>query len=359
MTTNVNRFIFKLALSAALAYAVGNAFHSRRMTYVLYGSILCMHPIVGDTIEYVLDKLKSAALGASLGIMLDTAFKGNVYATLGFGLTALMAGGYWFRVPKRVLVFSGIVLIMATSNPTYLDQSTNYIGLRFWNIFLGSAVGMAVNIALWPNQDKVKLDPAFAKAIATIGKLYDMVIDDYRQGLLDANAQSRKLLRIDIETQLGEIDSLLGNAKNELWSPFTNDASYQRWITLQTRVESLFFLVADLGLDLEGGDSDRIHWSVQTELENLIQATRTSFDRFSQVATLPSSQLFDNPLANLPALNQAISDRISQIDTADNRSTDLDPGEIMRVSASIYSLEAIASELKDLTEAIDSTVVSS
>ncbi len=147
MTTNVNRFIFKLALGAALAYAVGNAFHSRRIPYILYGSLLCMHPIVGDTIGYVLDKLKSAALGATLGIMLDTAFKGNVYATLGVGLTALMAGGYWFGVPKRVLVFSSIVLIMATSDPTYLDQSTNYIGLRFWNIFLGSAVGMVVNIA--------------------------------------------------------------------------------------------------------------------------------------------------------------------------------------------------------------------
>ncbi len=356
MSANVNRYILKLALGAALAFAVGNALHSRRISYVLYGSILCMHPIAGDTAGYVLDKLKSAALGATLGITLDAAFQGNTYATLTFGLTALLAAGYWFAIPKRLLAFCGIVFIMAVSNPTYIDESSNYIGLRFWNIFLGSAVGMAVNIAFWPNRDLDKIDPALAKAIASIGQLYDMVIDNYRQGSLAANAQSRKQLRVDIEGQLGAIDSLLGNAKNELWSPFTNDAPYQRWITLQNRVGSLFFLVADLGLDLEGGDSDRHNWHVQAELENLVQATRASFDHFSQVGNFRSSQPFDNPLANLPALNQAISDRISQIDETDNTPTDLDPGEIKRVSATIYSLEAIASELHDLTQAIDSSV---
>ena len=297
MSTNVNRFILKLALGAALAFAVGNALHSRRMTYVLYGSILCIHPIAGDTLGYVLDKLKSAALGATLGIMLDAAFQGNAYITLSLGLTALLVGGYWFNIPKRLLSFSGIVIIMAVSDPTYIIESSNYIGLRFWNIFLGAAVGMAVNIAFWPNRHLDKIDPAFTKAIASIGQLYDMTINNYRQGSLAANAQSRKQLRVDIEGQLGAIDSLLGNAKNELWSPFTNDASYQRWITLQTRVESLFFLVADLGLDLEGGDSDRLNWGVQAELDNLIQATRASFDRFSQVTTFRSSQPFENPLA--------------------------------------------------------------
>ena len=359
MATNVNRYILKLALGAVLAFAVGNAFHSRSITYVLYGSILCIHPIAGDTLSYVLDKLKSVALGATLGIILDTAFQGNAYITLSLGLTALFVGGYWFDIPKRLLAFSGIVIIMAVSNPKYIIESSNYIGLRFWNIFLGAAVGMAVNIAFWPNRDLDKIDPAFTKAIASIGKLYDMVIDNYRQGSLAANAQSRKQLRVDIERQLGAIESLLGNAKNEFWSPFTNDAPYQRWITLQTRVESLFGLVADLGLALEGGDSDRLHWGLQAELENLIQATRASFDRFSQVATFRSSQAFDNPLANLPALNQAISDRLSQIDTADNLPNSLEPDEIKRVSASIYGLRAIASDLNDLAEAIDSTVASS
>lgn len=354
---NVNRYIVKLALGAALAYAVGNAMHSRRMGYVLYGSILCMHPITGDTVGYVLDKLKSAALGATCGIMLDTAFQGNTYATLPVGLTVLMAWGYWFKIPMRVLTFSGIVIIMAVADPTYMIQSSNYIGLRFWNIFLGSAVGMAVNIALWPNSDKDKLDPAFARVIASIRKLYDMVIDNYQQGSLATNAQSRKQLRADIEGQLGEIESLLGNAKNELWSPFSNDAHYQRWIKLQERVDSLFVLVADFALALEGGDDDRLHWAVQAELNNLIQASRATFDRLSQASGFQLSQA--NPLANLSALNQAISDRLSQIDTADNLPAKLEPSEIKRLSASIYGLKAIASELRDLASGIDSSVPSS
>ena len=187
MATNVNRYIFKLALGAALAYAVGNA-----------------------------------------------------YVTLPLGLTTLLAGGYWLGIPKRLLVFSAVVMIMAISDTTYILESSNYIGLRFGNIFLGAVVGMTVNITLWPNPDKDKLDPSFARAIGSIGQLYDRIIDDYRQGSLAANAQSRKQLRADIVRQLGAIESLLGNAKNELWSPFSNDTPYQRWIELQTHIESLW-----------------------------------------------------------------------------------------------------------------------
>ncbi|WP_040896529.1 hypothetical protein [Xenococcus sp. PCC 7305] len=80
----------------------------------------------------------------------------------------------------------------------------------------------------------------------------------------------------------------------------------------------------------------------------LIQATSASFAHFSKVGTLSSSQPFDNPLHNISALNQAISDRLLQIDHADNLSTEINSDEIKRVSASIYGLRAIASELNEL-----------
>ena len=78
----------------------------------------------------------------------------------------------------------------------------------------------------------------------------------------------------------------------------------------------------------------------------MIQATHATFDCLSQTLAFSSVQVI--PLANLTALNQAISDRISQIDITDNLPTTLDPDEIKRVSASIYSLRAIASELNDV-----------
>jgi hypothetical protein len=97
------------------------------------------------------------------------------------------------------------------------------------------------------------------RSIASIRNLYDQTIDDYRQGQLTANTQTRRQLRTEIEGQLGALDSLLLNAKNELWSPFTNDAPYQRGIALQTRVKFLFVSVADLSLALEGGNGDRLY----------------------------------------------------------------------------------------------------
>lgn len=352
---NFNRYILKIALGAALAFAIANAIHSRRITYVLYGVVLCIHPIAGDAVGVVLDKLKAVALGATCGMLVNIAFQGNTIALIAVGPAMLLLGGYWFDVPKRVLSFSTTIVFTAVGSPSYSYQPFEYIALRFWNIFLGALVGMTVNLAFWPERDMDKLAPALARAIANIGQLYERSLDDYRQGQLAANTQLRRQLRIEIEGQLSAIESLLGNAKNELcWSPFTNDVPYQRWIALQTRVKFLFVSVADLSLALEGGDGDRLYRVVQGELEALIGATRDTFARLSQVSALRESQPSDNLFANLPALNQAISDRLSQIDRADNLPTDLDPAEIKRVAAAIYGLRAIASELRDLAGVVES-----
>jgi len=196
-----------------------------------------------------------------------------------------------------------------------------------------------------------------ARAIASIRQLYDRTLDDYQQGQLAANTQARRQLRTEIDGQLEAIESLLKNARNELlWSPFTNDAPYQRWLALQTHVKFLFGSVADLGLALEGGDrdlqgdaetADRLYQFVQAELEALVQESRDTFDRLSQPSAFQASPSSTHLLANLPELKEAIRDRLSQIDRAD-LPADLDPGEVRRVAASIYGLEAIASALRDL-----------
>ena len=351
-----NRYILKLAIGAALAYAIGNAVHSGNVVYMLYGAVLIIHPIAGDTVGYVLDKLKADTIGSGFAMLVDVAFQANEIATLTFGPAALMAGGYMLGLPHRVLLYALIVIFIGLGSSGYSDEPFVFIGLRFWNILFGSLVGIAVNITLWPDRDADKLGPAFARAIASISELYDRVIDDYRQGCLAANAQSRKQLDTDIERQLGEIATLLGNAKYELVSPFTTALPYQRWIALNTRVKSLFGLVVNLSLALEGGDRDRLYGDVQAQLEDLVRATRATFDRFSQAAAFRASQPSDNPLANLPTINDAIRDWLSQIDTADRLPTDLDPGEIKRVAASIHGLRAIASELRELEGAIDASV---
>ncbi len=373
MNNNI-RYILKFALGAALAYAVGNAVQSGKISYVLYGASLNIHPIAGDTVSFVRGKVQASAIGAAFGMVIELAFQGNQIAALAIGPALLMVLGYWFNIPRRILVFSTIVVVAAAGNATFTGEPLEFIGLRYWNMFIGSAVGMAVNIFLWPDTGTDKLNPAFAKAIASIRQLYDRTIDDYLQGRLVSNATSRKQLSVDIEKQLSEIDTLMGTAKEELWYPFIDETPYQHWITLQPRVASLFTSVVDLGLAMEGGDGDRLYRGVQTELEALIEATRVSFDRLSRALTVQSSQSFDNPLANLTALRTAIIERRIQLSSTVRQPKELDSEEIKRLSASIYGLwaiseagtavvcesrrYAIASELKDLTQAIDSTVVS-
>ncbi len=352
------RYILKFALGAALAYAVGNVLHSSKITYILYGASLNIHPIAGDTVAFVRGKVQASAIGAAYGMLLELAFQGNQFATLAIGPALMMVLGYYFSVPRRILTFSTIVVIAAGGNASFTGEPLEFIGIRYWNMFIGSAVGIAVNIFLWPDTDTDKLNPAFAKVIASIRQLYDKTIDDYVKGSLTTNAQSRQQLITDIEIQLSGIETLMGTAREELWYLFINEARYQRWINLQPRVDALFTSVVDLGLAMEGGDSDRLYRGVQTELEDLIEATRASFNHFSQPSTFQSSQPWENPLENLPVLRAAILERRIQLGST-RQPEELDPNEIKRLSASIYNLWTIASELRDLSGAIDSSVPSS
>ncbi|MDJ0579438.1 FUSC family protein [Crocosphaera sp.] len=345
---NSNIYIIKLALGAALAFAIGNALHTRNMNYVLYGSILCIHPIAGDTISYVLDKLKSALLGTSFGMIVTVAFQGNSIISLPIGIVSLITAGYWFNLPKRLLSFAVIVTIIALSG-SYSNEPFEYIGLRFWNIFLGSIVGIIVNIAFWPNRDVEKIDPALGKIIASISQLYQQIINDYKQGKLMENTQFRKQLINNITKQINGIESLLENAESEIFLPFVDETSYQRRKSLIMQIKSLFRLVLNLGINLEGGDNDNLHWRIQTELDNLITATNVSFKTVSKTIIPSSSLLLETPLDNLSELNQAISDRLTEISEEDISSSTINPSEIKRMSATIYGLRAIASELQELT----------
>ncbi|MGK7945615.1 MAG: aromatic acid exporter family protein [Microcystaceae cyanobacterium] len=333
---NINQYIIKLALGAALAFAIGNTIQTRNMNYVLYGSILCIHPIAGDTVSYVLDKLKSALLGASFGMIVNTAFQGNPIISLPLGIIALITAGSWFKLPKRLLSFAVVVLILALS-ASYSNEPFEYLGLRFWNIFIGASVGIIVNIAFWPNRDIDKLEPAMKKVLASMGQFYDQLINDYRQGNLIVNTQVRQQLIGDITKQLNGIESLLGNARTEIWSPFANEIPYQRWSEVNSHLNALFRLVLDLGIALKGGDSDQLHWPIQTEIENLVKATHLTFKDIS-----------NHSLQTLPDLNQAIRDRLMEIKEDDIRSSTLQASEIKRMSALIYGLNSIASELQAL-----------
>lgn len=347
---NLTHYILKLAIAAALAYGVANAVHSGNVIYVLMGAVWFMTPIAGNTVDGIIFKLKGTALGAIVAMVVDVAFQGNYLATFAIGPPLLLAGGYWFKVSQALLNFSITVFLIGESL-IYEFRPEVYVGLRFGNNMLGLLIGVAVDLLLWPERDVDKLEPAFSQAIAAIRDLYNQIIEAYQQGTLDTNKAARQQLGASIEKQLGAITSILGNAQYELWLPFANAIPYQRWFGIQENLKSLFLQVADLDLALRGGDGDRLYQFVQPELVDLIQSTRDTFDHFSQTAAFQSPQSGDRLLANLSTRHDAIHDRLSQMDTT-NLPSDLEPHEVTRVAASIYGLEAIASELGALGEAI-------
>ena len=346
----INPYVLKLALSAGLAYAVGNAVHSQRISYVIYGAVLCLHPIAGDNLGYVLDKLRSAALGASVGMIVDVAFQSNPITMLAVGPVAMVMAGYFLGLPPRVLNFSGVVVIMSIASATYSLEPFSYIGLRFWNIFTGALVGITINLLLWPDRDLDKVGPAYAQTFATLRRLYDQIITDYKQGTLADNQALRRQFIASLRGQLAAIDKLMDNVKNEVNMPFVNTASYDRWSALQNQVSNLVLLMSDLHLALEGGDGDRLYQVLSAELRALVEATQETFDHLSQISTASSHRKLENPLVNFPILSQALSDRLTEIDN--HRDLEINPAEVKRFAAFVYGLRAIASDLQNLAEGL-------
>ena len=79
----------------------------------------------------------------------------------------------------------------------------------------------------------------------------------------------------------------------------------------------------------------------------MITGTNLTFENVNKSITSSSSLLLETPLDNLSELNQAISDRLTEISEEDILSS-INTSEIKRISATIYGLRAIASELEEL-----------
>ena len=358
---NLNQYAIKLALSAALAYAFGNAMHSERISYVMYGAVLCLHPIAGDNIGYTWDKLRSAALGATIGMIVNIAFQDNTIAMLAVGPTAVMIGGFFLGVPPRVLSFSGVVCIMALTSTTYSAEPFNYVGIRFWNIFQGAIVGIAVNLLFWPDRSIDQVDKTFHQTIISLSTLYDQMVSDCRQGKLEENSSVREQLIIEVQQQLKATEQLMGNVKNEVNSPFVNAAPFDYWVALHNHLRAIAIMMSDLHLALATDEPSAtrsgqiLYQSLESELDCLVAATKSTFTGLSQVKTFRFSRSFENPLDNFSDLSARIGDRLETI-TIDNPE-EIQPAAVKRFAAVVYGLRVIASDLNDLVGVVNTNGV--
>ena len=87
------------------------------------------------------------------------------------------------------------------------------MGIRFWNIFQGAIVGIAVNLLFWPDRSIDRVDKTFHQTIISLSALYDQMVSDCRQGKLEENSSVREQLIIEVQQQLKATEQLMGNVK--------------------------------------------------------------------------------------------------------------------------------------------------
>ena len=95
-----------------------------------------------------------------------------------------------------------------------------------------------------------------------------------------------------------------------------------------------------------------LYQSLESELDCLVAATKSTFTSLSQVQTFRSSRSFENPLDNFSDLSSRIDDRLEAV-TIDNPEQ-IQPAEVKRFAAVLYGLRVIASDLNDLVGVVNS-----
>ena len=117
-------------------------------------------------------------------------------------------------------------------------------------------------------------------------------------------------------------------------------------------------MMSDLHLALATDDPSAtrsgqiLYQSLESELNSLVTATKSTFTGLCQVKIFRSSRSFENPLDNFSDLSARIGDRLEAV-TIDNPEQ-IQPAEVKRFAAVVYGLRVIASDLNDLVGVVNS-----
>jgi len=192
--------------------------------YAVIALIVAMQPSLGKGIDAGRQRVLGTGVGALVAVVVVNTLGGNPL-TVGLGVIftilicsfcGLSLGGY------RPGCFIVIITIMVHSN-----EPSSYIFGRFSETLFGFIIAMTFSLIVPPETASQKVDPNLSLTFSNLGKLYQLIIDNYLQRT--ASKTEITELIADIRKAIQTQTTLQIESKSELMDNFKAATFERRW----------------------------------------------------------------------------------------------------------------------------------
>ena len=147
--------ILKTALAVTLALAVVEHYGASpaKVVFATIGAISAVAPTFTASLLACLTQICGVAIGGGLALAV-TALQIPPVIGIGVGIVGILTGYQYFRF-KLVPVLPCLVLVNVCLNPAV--EGVSYAVGRLWDTAIGLAIGMAVNLLIFPYDNSKKI----------------------------------------------------------------------------------------------------------------------------------------------------------------------------------------------------------
>ncbi len=294
------KHIIKTGVAVGLTAAITNFTHQPFGYYATIAVVITMQPTLGKSI----DAGKQRAIGTGIGaiiafIIVNTIGSSPLAVGLGVGFTILTCSYYGFSQGYKPGCF-----LVAISIMVYGTEPNNYIWKRFTETLLGIVVAQLVSRLFWPETDSHNLDQSISQTLIRIGKLYELTVNQYLQGL-NSKAEIERLAK-EIRQSIQTHSLLQAESKLEPVNNLTASKTQRKWNFLISYEQTLFDNILSLHDAAEKGNSRGFVHNFVDELQSLEEAIIQAFNELAAALERESQREFPLVLQPLDMIVQKI-----------------------------------------------------
>lgn len=273
------KHIVKTGVAVGLTLAFINFAQLPFGYYAVIALVVSMQPTLGKSVDAGWQRVFCTGIGAIVAVVIVHSFGSNpVTVGLGVGLTILGCSYFGFNQGYKPGCF-----LVATSIMVHGSEPNSYIWWRFIETLLGIAIALPISLVVWPDTASQKLDLSLSQSLAKLGKLYQIVVNQYLQGLDKGEITTQ--LEAEIWQAIRTQTLLQEETKLELFEDLTASKKQRIWNFIISHEKTLFSNILSLENTVNQKTSDGFSQEFSEGLQQVVTKTAQNFQNLSSAVT--------------------------------------------------------------------------
>lgn len=230
------QFGLRMTLAALASFAAGDAIGLSQVYWAVLSAVIVIQGSVGGSVRAGLNRLIGTVGGAAWGALVARLIVHDGPPSLALALFAAVAPLALltaFKVEYRIAPVTAIIVLMSASFP----QTTPLFSAleRVYEITLGSAIAVAVALAIFPARAHALFARSAATAIDGMARLVSMFEESRGQGLHREALLKRQLA---LNAEMEKMSARAAEAKVERSNHLTDDPDPEPFVRTVRRIRN-------------------------------------------------------------------------------------------------------------------------